>query len=162
VAIPDFQSIMRPLLDHLSDGDVLGTAETVDALASVFALSEEELNELLPSGTQTVFKNRIAWAKSYLKQAGLIEAPSRGKYRITSRGAEALATGEPINMKFLERYEEYQAFRNRSRQGGEETGNAAEEERTPEELIEIGFNRIKDELAADLVTRIKACPSDFF
>jgi restriction system protein len=153
---------MRPLLDYLSDGELRGTGETVEAMASSFGLTEAELNELLPSGRQTVFKNRIAWAKSYLKQAALVEAPARGKYRITPRGTQALETGDPVNMKFLERYQEYQDFRNRTRQGNDDSETSSGDERTPEELVELGYNRINDELAAELVGRIKACPPDFF
>lgn len=160
--IPDFQSLMRPLLAYLSDREVRGTAETVTALAREFALSEDELKALLPSGTQTVFKNRIAWAKSYLKQAGLVEAPARGKYRITDRGLEALKSSLPINMKSLERYAEYQDFRGRSRERTDGAETAPGESETPEELIELGYNRLKAELASELLARIKACPPDFF
>ena len=162
MTIPNFQSIMRPLLGHLGDGQLHGTAETLAGLGEHFDLSETELDELLPSGVQTVFKNRVAWAKSYLKQAALVEAPIRGKYQITERGREAFATDEIINMKFLERYEEYQAFRKRSRQTQDDSSGAVAEEKTPEELVEVGHKRIKQELASELVDRIKACPSEFF
>ena len=153
---------MRPLLEHLSDGELRGTGATLTAVAASMGVSEAEMKQLLPSGKQAVFKNRVAWAKSYLKQAGLIEAPTRGKYQITSRGIEALKTGEPIDMKFLERYREYQEFRNRTRQTTDESDGAVQEEQTPEELIDLGYNRIREELAADLLVRIKACPPDFF
>jgi restriction system protein len=82
MAIPDFQSLMLPLLRYLADGTEKANQDTSDALAKEFGLSEEEIAEILPSGQQTRFQNRIAWAKSHFKHAGLIESPRRGVYRI--------------------------------------------------------------------------------
>lgn len=81
MTIPDFQSIMLPFLEHLSDGAERSNREVVGALARRFGLSDEELEELIPSGTQGVFVNRVGWAKSHMKIAGLLEAPHRGTVR---------------------------------------------------------------------------------
>ena len=118
--IPDFQTIMLPLLQHLSDGREHPNQETIDALAKKFGLSTEELTELLPSGAQPVFTNRVAWAKTHMKMAGLVDAPKRAVYRITDRGRNLLASKpEAINMSTLAEYEEYLEFRTRKRKNGE-------------------------------------------
>jgi restriction system protein len=152
---------MRPLLEHLADGELRTTLHTLAALSKHFQLTDNELAELLPSGTQPVFKNRIAWAKSYLKQAGLVRSPSRGIYQITDRGREALESADRIDMKFLEQYPEYLEFRSRSRPGKPEPPPTPTEE-TPEELIEQGYKQIRDDLGAEILGRIKDCPPDFF
>lgn len=86
MAIPDFQSIMLPFLKYLSDGKEHHMSDTHDALAKEFGLTEKELKELLPSGQDYVFKNRVGWARTYMKKAGLIETSKRGYYKITERG----------------------------------------------------------------------------
>ena len=133
-------------------------------MADEFRLSEEERNQLLPSGKQTVFSNRIAWAKSHLKQAGLIESPRWGVYLISARGLAFLreASG-PINIKILSQFSEYQKFR---------SGKAAEtavieeppsrDEMTPEEHIEYGYKQIRQKLYIEILERIKKCSPDFF
>src|SRR5688572_3670390 len=91
MTIPDYETIMLPLLQHLADGRDRGTQETLDALAGVFKLTDSERRELLPSGRQPLFTNRVAWAKFYLKKASLIESPKRGFYHISERGRQVLA-----------------------------------------------------------------------
>jgi restriction system protein len=86
VAIPDFQTIMRPLLDVLEDGQERTSTEIRAALASEFSLTEEELAEMIPSGRAKTFANRVAWAITHMYQAGLLERPRRSVYRITPRG----------------------------------------------------------------------------
>ena len=78
MSVPDFQTVMLPLLVHLSDGKEHSNQETLKSLAEHFQLSDDELTQLLPSGLQSIFTNRIAWAKSHFKAAGLIESPRRG------------------------------------------------------------------------------------
>ena len=99
---------MRPLLEHLADGAVKSNRETIDVLSKHFHLTDEELAELLPSGQQSVFTNRVAWAKAHLKKAELLESPSRGLYKVTPRGLEALSqNNQKINLKYLKQFEEY-------------------------------------------------------
>jgi restriction system protein len=90
MAIPDFQSTMRPLLEYLADGKIPSSGETIEALSKHFQLTNAELAELVPRGQQSIFINRIAWAKSYLKKSELLESPARGLYKITARGLEAV------------------------------------------------------------------------
>jgi restriction system protein len=88
MAIPDFQSMMLPLLQLASDGQEHSLSEAADALAGYFELPDEETKELLPSGKQSKFDNRVGWARTYLKQAGLLESTGRGLFRITDRGLD--------------------------------------------------------------------------
>src|ERR1700687_1834625 len=100
--IPDFQSVMRPLMDVISDGKEHSLREALDRLGDHFKLADEERTRLLPSGRQEVFTNRVAWAKTHLRMAGLIEAPARGVFKITARGQELLrTTGDRIDLRLL-------------------------------------------------------------
>lgn len=164
MAIPDFQSLMLPLLKFSSDQKDHLTREAVDALALHFNLSDEEKNQLLPSGTQAVFVNRVGWAKSYLKQAGLLEYPRRGYSNITSRGLEVLKQQPAfINIKFLEQFPEFMQSRNSGKEGIDQpivTNDVAE--KTPEELLEAGYKTLRASLANELLQQIKACTPYFF
>lgn len=167
MAIPDFQSIMRPLLQHLADGEIRQNRETNEHLAQHFRLTEEELDEMLPSGYARLFDNRIGWAKTHLKGAGLIEAPSRANYRITQRGLDALAqSAAPINMAYLRQFDEYREFQSGSKQQqGEKTTTLESTETdnlTPSEHIEFGYQRIREELKGELIAKIKSASPAFF
>ena len=112
MAVPDFQSLMLPLLRVASDGQEHSLAEARDALAREFQLSDPDLEEPLPSGRQSKFSNRVAWAKSYLQQAGLLLSPRRGHFQVSVRGRDVLKTPPPrIDIKFLEQYPEFVEFR---------------------------------------------------
>ena len=163
--IPDFQTLMLPLLRFCADGAEHGRHDAIPVLAGEFALTESDLAELLPSGKQGKFVNRIAWAKSYLKQAALLETTARGIFRITERGRSVLADHPVrIDMKFLERFPEYQAFRSGQRftnqQENEVTGNI--QQVTPEELLESGYLQIRTALATDLLAQVKLASPAFF
>ena len=164
MAIPDFQSIMLPLMRHLQDDREHPTGETLDALAKHFELTEEERRVRLPSGVQEVFTNRVAWAKSHLKKAGLLANPKRGVYQITARGREVLADPPTaINLRFLYRFPEYKAFRALHRQRAEEPEEAeANHIGTPEEALETAHAKTQENLAADLLQQLKACSPHFF
>lgn len=155
---------MPAVMEHLADGADHGIQETRDALADRFGLTEAERTELLPSGKQAIFTNRVAWAKSHLKQARLIESPSRGVYRLSSRGGEVLKQQQgPINMKFLDRFPEYQVFRTPTAS----TGTAIEpttgaDELTPQEHLDVGYEQLREQLSAEVLQRVKECPPDFF
>ncbi|MCT1605230.1 restriction endonuclease [Dermacoccus nishinomiyaensis] len=116
MTIPDFQSLMRPVLAALADGEVRRSRHVKDAMVEQFELSAEERAQMLPSGRQRTMDNRVGWATTYLSQAGLIERPQRGQLRISPAGREALRRfPERIDMKVLETYPEYLAFRDRTR-----------------------------------------------
>ena len=123
--LPDFQSLMRPLLVLLSDGEEQHVQPIRDTLAEQFGLTHEELEERLPSGRQQTYVNRVAWALAHLKGAACIESPRRGVYRITDRGQQLLAEtpeGERIDIRALNAFKEYRQFR--SHQGDEEAETA--------------------------------------
>jgi restriction system protein len=148
----------------LSDGSDHSNQETVSVLADEFRLSEEERIQLLPSGKQSVFTNRIAWAKSHLKQAGLIESPRWGVYRISARGLTLLRdTKGPINIKVLSQFPEYQKFRSSKPAESHVVQELPSgDEMTPEEHIEYGYKQIRQKLSIEILERIKKCPPDFF
>lgn len=159
--VPNFQSLMRPLLEHSADGHDHTHAEAVDALGATLALSNEEREELLPSGKQTRLANRVAWARTHLKHAGLLESPARGVFRITARGLEALAeTREAIDMKYLARYPEYLEFRAGKLVVGGNT--EAVDDQTPEERLESSHATLRDALADDLLDRMRQVAPAFF
>lgn len=162
--IPDFQTLMLPLLRFCADGGEHGRHDALPFLAQEFALSESELAELLPSGKQAKFNNRIAWAKSYLKQAGLLETTTRGIFRISERGRSVLADNPVrVDMIYLERFPEYQAFRSGQRFGTQQDDAAGNiQQVTPEELLESGYLQIRTALAADLLAQVKSASPKFF
>ena len=166
MAIPDFQSLMLPLLKVVADGREYRLRDAVELLAEEFHITDEERQQLLPSGRYPTFDNRIAWAKTYLKKAGLIDQPRRAFFQITERGREVLKTLPIlINMKFLEQFPEYLAFKESSDQAEAQqqiTSPIAVQNETPEELIESGARTIRKELAEEILQRIKGCPPAFF
>jgi restriction system protein len=163
MAIPDFQTIMRPLLEHLADGGIPSNRETIDALSKHFQLNDEELTELLPSGQQSVFMNRIAWAKAHLKKAELLESPSRGHYKITARGLEALSKNDQkINLKYLKQFEEYSYGNTSNLNIKPNIDQKPSDTLTPSEHIEVGYQRIREELEDELLAKIKESSPVFF
>ena len=164
MAIPDFQTIMLPLMRHLQDGRDHTTGETLDVLAKHFQLTDEERRVLLPSGLQELFTNRVAWAKSHLKKAGILASPRRGVYQITARGREVLAKSPTaINLRFLFQFPEYQAFRAIHRQRAEEPEEVETNHGgTPEEALESAYVKTQENLAADLMQRLQGCSPQFF
>lgn len=161
---------MLPLLLHLADGEHSGQ-ETVDAMAKHFALTPDEVSLRLPSGTQTKFVNRIAWAKSHLKAAGLIESPRRGVYRLTDRGRDVLKSPPPaLKLSFLTQYPEYVVFRGGAAKRpspaspGPAIGPAGggTDVATPEELIDEGYVQLRASLASDLREHIASMPPAAF
>lgn len=166
MAVPPFQEITLPLLTIASDGAVRSLAEAREQLAEGFQLTEAERNELLPSGRQTRFANRVAWAKVYLEQAALLSSPRRGQLMITPRGLQVLdKPPENITIRFLEQFPEFARFRSRRQTtvaiSPVDTA-LPEESETPEELLEAGYQRSRAGLAADLLQRVKGMPPSFF
>lgn len=161
--IPDFQTLMLPLLRYCADGEEHSNRDAVPALAKEFGLSAEDLAELLPTGRQGRFDNRVGWAKSYLKQAGLLEFTGRGIFRITPRGHEVLKKKPArVDMKYLEQFPEYAAFREGSKRDGGIQELAKPTEATPEELLEAGYKQLRAALAADVLQQIKLASPAFF
>lgn len=162
--IPDFQSIMLPLLRYCNDGLEHSISETVNALADEFKLTEEERMALLPSGVQEIFRNRVAWAKSYLKMAGLLTSSRRGIYQISDKGKEILVRPPSrIDVPFLRNFPEFIAFRGGSKERVEEQEElTTDHSATPEESLELAYTKIRDDLAVELLLRLKSCSPSFF
>lgn len=166
MAIPDFQTLMLPLLKSVEDKREHLFRDIVELLAKQYGLTDEERKQLLPSGRYPTFDNRVGWAKTYLKKAGLIEQPKRSYFKLTERGEEVLKKKpSSMNMKFLEQFPEYIAFRDNQEQG-ELTQQAKTvppvQNETPEELIESGARTIRKDLAEEILQRIKGCSPAFF
>jgi restriction system protein len=163
MAIPDYQSCMLPLLKFYSDGQDHNFREAAEVLAKDFKLTDEERREMLPSGQQEVFGNRIGWARTYLKKAGLIDAPRRGFNRITPRGVEVLKQKpERIDVPFLTQFKEFQEFRALRHVKSDESSEQESNDKTPEESLESAYQRLRNDLAADLLQRLKTCSPAFF
>jgi restriction system protein len=163
VAIPDFQTIMLPLLKLASDGLEHSIREAREILAKQFALSEDERKTLLPSGRQALFDNRVAWAKTYLLQAELLDAPRRGIFRISERGRSILDRNPTrIGIKDLEHFPEFLEFRSPARDQRQEQPSAAESGQTPEEMLELAYQKLREDMVTELVGRVKHCSSQSF
>src|SRR5689334_10126493 len=119
--IPDYQTLMLPVLKLASDGREHRFRDTIEQLASEFGVTDAERAELLPSGTAPIFDNRVGWARTYLKQAGLLLSPKRGLFQITESGKKLLAENpRRIDAALLDRYDAFRAFRSRRRDTAEE------------------------------------------
>jgi restriction system protein len=165
--IPDYQSLMRPVLEVASKGEVK-LSDAVASLADKLALTETERAELLPSGRQATFANRVHWAKTYLKQAGLLAQRRRGYFEITDRGRAALDAPDEINTASLSRFPEFEAFRARGRDEAEPDVAPKVPEplvrssETPDEALRAAHRQINDALAADLIDKIRGATPAFF
>jgi restriction system protein len=155
---------MLPLLRFAVDGNEHSLRESIDSLSEQIGLTEVEKNELLPSGQQPRFSNRVAWARSYMSKAGLLESTRRGHFRITQRGREVLSRNPAnINVKFLEQFPEFVAFRAKHRDSEETTElTEAEALQTPGELLETAYQKLRDDLSAELLKTVTECSPSFF
>ena len=162
--IPDYQILMRPVLEHAQMGE-FRTGEFVEILSDKLGLSAEEREEKVPSGRTTVISSRLSWARTYLKHAGLLESPRRGHFVITERGKAALADPEAcIDNAFLKRYDEFRDFQKRSNNHNANVKEISSPQAsiTPEEALRAAYRQINDSLAADLLDRVrKSSPSTF-
>lgn len=175
--IPDYQTLMLPLLRLAGDSEEHRFRDAIEQLASEFSLTDEERGTMLPSGTAPVFDNRVGWARTYLKQAALLESRKRGIFRITPRGLELLGKAPPrIDNSTLEQYPEYLAFRLRrnderppsSVPPSEPTSSQppqsaeASPDSTPEELFSQAYQRLRSNLESELLEQVKAASPAFF
>jgi len=168
MTIPDFQTLMLPVLRSSEMGEVK-ISDVVQSLADKFRLTEEERSELLPSGKQTIFANRTHWAKSYLGKAGLVELTKRAHFQITDRGRDVLANPPAkIDIHFLEQFPEFVLFRDASNVTDNAGKASAAVEAvqasgmTLDEIIRKAHAELDDELSLDLLARVIAAPPEFF
>lgn len=165
MAIPTYEQIMLPMLELLKDENTYNNKECVEKLSEKLNLTEEEVRELLPSGRKRVFYNRVNWAKTYLKRAGLVEAPRRGEVKITQLGLELLQESPvEIRSRDLLRYSSFNDFINTTNRRENNTENRENliNERTPFEEIAIAFEELKNSLADEILEKIKSCSFEFF
>lgn len=163
MGVPDYQTLMLPLLKLLEDKQEHSLRQAVDTLADQFNLTDNERKELLPSGQQLVFNNRVGWARTYMKKAGLLESSQRGYFRITARGLGLLRESPArIDRRLLEQFEEFRNFITISRekpvQGDEVEGSP----KTPEDILADAYQTLRNDLARDLLQQIKANPPSLF
>ncbi len=173
MAVPDYQSLMHPVLAELSDGRERLLRDVRDAVAANLRLTPEELAQVIPSGRQTLFANRANWAHIYLKEAGLLRTVRRGVYQITDEGRNALRScGGAINISYLRRYPAFLEFMERSnasstkQEGGganeDSTSATKQETLTPDEQAREGYRRARSGIAAELLDRMRRVSPAFF
>lgn len=163
MAIPDYQTIMLPLLKFLADQKEHSVHEAVKLLANEFNLSDDDRKEMLPSGQQEVFLNRVGWARTYMKKAGLLDSPKRGIFVITERGKKVLASNPPkIDNKLLTHYEEFKEFKKKKRKVEEETEVIEFQDKTPEEAFETAYENLRTELSSDILEHLKKSDPTLF
>jgi len=166
--IPDFQKIMLPLLKVVSDGDEHPLREVINKISDEFRLSEEERAELLPSGNQPIIDNRVGWVRTYLKKAQLLESPRRGVLKISQAGKQLLESKpEKIDVRFLKTLPGFKEWHESSSSKDDEITPLIEKTeietgKTPEELLEYSFVSIKEQLASELLDKVKSSTPAFF
>jgi len=164
MAVPDFQSFFKPLLEIAGDGKEHTIKEARKMIAFTMKATEEDLREMLPSGTQSKFDNRVAWAKIYLTKAKVLEAPRRAHFMITERGRKLLKEGhERIDVKILNQFPEFVEFHTAKGDTplpGGPPGVSPEE--TPEETLQKAYQSIHNELATEILDKIKGNSPQFF
>jgi len=163
MTIPNYQMCMLPLLKFYADGKEHSFREAIDALAKEFHLTENEQREMLPSGQQEIFDNRIGWARTYMKKAGLIEATKRGVNKITQRGLDLLKKKPAkIDVTSLEQFQEFKAFKALRHTKTDDEPELELNNKTPEETLEGAYQKLRTDLAADLLQKMMTCSPTFF
>jgi restriction system protein len=165
--IPDYQSVMLPLLKQVADKKTYLFKDIVESLAKEFKLSEDELKELLPSGQAFLFSNRVGWARTYLKKAGLLDSPKRGALSITTRGLAILKEKpKKIDNALLRRFSEFVEFQSLKKEEGEKISSVEilheTDKQTPEETIENSYQAMRQSLAQELLDTVKRLSPLFF
>lgn len=166
--IPDFQTIMLPVLEILKDKNEHTVQELVSKISEKFNLSDEEKKELLPSGNQAIINNRVGWARTYLKKAGLLESPKRATFRITDKGIEILnSKPTKINIAYLKELPKFKEWQDdyTSKEKNEvkiEDETEITSDKTPQELLDYSFQKLKSELSIELLEIVKNCSAEFF
>ena len=165
--IPDFQTIMLPMLEILADRKEHSLRELTSQISDRFELTDAERRQLLASGNQEIINNRVGWARVYLKKAKLIDKVRRGTFTITEQGIKVLASKpKRIDIKFLKSipdFNEWQAsYKSPKNTINSDSESEIEIEKTPEELLDYSFTKLKDELVIELIEKIKSCSPGFF
>ena len=160
--VPDYQSFMLPLLRYAEDGAIHTTSQAYKDLAKELSLTEEDKAELLPSGTQEVYKNRIGWASTYLKKAGLLKSEKRGQFVITDLGKEILTRHiDRLDNAYLSQFDSFKEFQNRDN-ATQSKSDVTAAEQTPDEAIEAAISAMNNTLSSDLLDRLRGNSPAFF
>lgn len=161
--LPSYQDIMKPVLEAAKNEEVK-LSNVVDLLAEQFNLSEDERTELLPSGRQAAFTNRVGWAKTYLAKAGLLDSTRRGHFVITALGKEALNSDEEINNQYLKRFDDFKVFTKQKNGDSDkvEESTVSDSDATPDEVLRAAYKQINDVLASDILSRTRKVSPAFF
>ena len=163
MAIPDYKTIMLPLMKLASDRKEHSLREAIDKLATEFNLSYEEKRRLLPSGKQELFNNRVGWTRTYLKKAGLLEITRSGYFKVTERGIEVLKENPiKIDNRLLYKFKEFRDFVTFRREQPAVRKGLGEEGGTPIEELENAYQKIRNSLASEILQQIKATPPSMF
>jgi len=162
MAIPDYQTLLLPLLKLLADGGDHRMPELVPIVSTQFNLSEKEQKELTPSGKQTIIRNRLGWARTYMKKAGLIEHPKHGVFRITVLGKQVLAENpDRIDVQYLSRFPDFIEFRS-IRRDKEQPVVRENDTKTPEEALDAAHEQMRASLEAEILAAVATGTPDFF
>ena len=167
IMIPDYQTLMLPLLTLVADGQEYRSRELIEHLGIEFQVTDEERKELLASGNQPIFDNRVGWAKTYLKKAGLLESPKRATFVITDLGRQTLASKpNRIDARFLKQFDSFNEFINASKSDNDETientSTALTNDQTPEETFDKAYQRLRKSLALELLNKVVELSPLFF
>lgn len=165
MSIPDFQSVMRPVLSAVEDGTPLALSELRERIAEQFQLTDDERKERLPSGNQTVINNRVGWARTYLNKAGLLTIPAKGMVQITTRGHEALISGPArITVRWLKQFPEFADFHTVRPQvvNAPAIPDLDEGDTTPDEQLNIAHQALLQSLEEELLAQVRAASPGFF
>jgi restriction system protein len=165
MSIPTYEELMLPLLQLAGSGSASDLSGAEKLLAALFALSEEQREARLPSGQQTVLRNRAGWASFYLKNAGLLAKPKRGYFEITQRGRDVLVEKpEKIDRAFLMQFPEFVGFLTSSpaNAGASVPTEANASEQTPDERLQVAYQVLRSELASEVLERLLAASPEFF
>ncbi len=164
MSVPKFYMFFKSMLHSLEDGSVRSAKEMRVLIANEMKLSDEQLSELISSGKQTTFSNRVAWAKTYLNKAGLLSIPKRGYYQITEEGKKALSSGEKIDLEYLERYESFRVFHSYNNADGVSFNQESilEKDESPMEILDSAFKQVNNTLASELMDQVMQLSSTEF
>ncbi len=167
MAIPDYQTLMLPLLRRLSDGNARVLKDVISELADEFKLTAEDRAQLLPSGGTLTFSSRAGWAKTYLKKAGLVSQPKRGLVQVTPAGKDVLGKDPSrIDVAYLEQFPLFVEFRTLGKERVSLSPDSQVQmigpELTPDEVIEGAYHRSEAALADEVLERVKGCSPAYF
>tara|TARA_R110001599_G_scaffold286461_2_gene488965 strand:- start:1240 stop:2157 length:918 start_codon:yes stop_codon:yes gene_type:complete len=167
MAIPDFQTVMRPVLQSVGDGETRSLADVREIVKDAFGLTDEERRERLPSGTQTVINNRVGWARTYLNKAGLLTIPQRGMVQITERGRDVLQNGpERISVAWLKQFPEFKDFHTQKPNADANVTTQPDittvSDETPDEQLAAAHLSLMESLADEVLATVRGASSAFF